>query len=117
MREGIREGDGETTPFLCKICQNLKSGLASRNFRSHTLIHTLPLETKLQHLGLNLEYAEFLAPLFFFSTSGAEVPGGQSVKDVIQTSGLNRGEFVLLDIISNQTRPYCTSLSPWFHTG
>ena len=31
----------------------------------HTLIYTLPFETKLQYLGLSLETAEFLAPLFF----------------------------------------------------
>ena len=32
----------------------------------HTLIPTLPLKTNLQYLGLSLENAEFLAPLFSF---------------------------------------------------
>ena len=30
----------------------------------HTLIHTFAFETKPQYLGLSLENAEFLAPLF-----------------------------------------------------
>jgi hypothetical protein len=33
----------------------------------------------LQYLGLSLENAEFLAPLFFFSKSCAEVRSGKSV--------------------------------------
>ena len=39
----------------------------------HTLIHTLPIEIPLQYLGASLENEEFLAPLFFFPTSGAEL--------------------------------------------
>jgi len=38
----------------------------------HTLIHTFAFEIPLQHFGASLENAEFLAPLFFFPTSGAE---------------------------------------------
>ncbi len=45
---------------------DLKSALAFQKCRLHTLIHTFHLETKLQYLGLSLENAEFLAPLFFF---------------------------------------------------
>ena len=39
----------------------------------------LPLETKLQYLGLNQKDAESLAPLFYFSKSCAEVSSGESV--------------------------------------
>jgi hypothetical protein len=44
-----------------------------------TLIYTFQFENKLQYLGLNQKDAESLAPLFFFSKSCAEVPGGESV--------------------------------------
>jgi len=39
----------------------------------HTLIHTFALEIPLQYFGASLENAEFLAPLFFFPTSGAKL--------------------------------------------
>ena len=42
-------------------------------------MHTFAIENEPQYLGLSLENAEFSAPLFFFSISGAEVPGGESV--------------------------------------
>ncbi len=41
----------------------------------HTLIHTFPLENKLQYLGLNLENAEFLAPLSSFQHLGLKFQG------------------------------------------
>jgi hypothetical protein len=43
----------------------------------HTLIHTFALEIPLQYFGASLENAEFLAPLFFFPTSGAELSMGK----------------------------------------
>jgi hypothetical protein len=39
----------------------------------HTLIHTFAILYQLQDLCLNIENAEFLASLFFSSTSWAEV--------------------------------------------
>jgi hypothetical protein len=49
----------------------------SRKCISHTLIHTFALEIPLQYFGASLENAEFLAPLFFFPTSGAELSMGK----------------------------------------
>jgi hypothetical protein len=43
----------------------------------HTLIHTFAILAQPQYLGLNLENAEFLTPLFFSSTSWAEVLVGK----------------------------------------
>jgi hypothetical protein len=45
----------------------------------HYILHTFPFEIPLQYFGASLENAEFLAPLFFFSTSRAKVSGGESV--------------------------------------
>ena len=42
-----------------------KSKLDHLKCELHTLIYTFPFETKLQYLGLSLENAEFLAPLFY----------------------------------------------------
>jgi hypothetical protein len=43
----------------------------------HTLIHTFAILAQPQYLGLNFENAEFLTPLFFSSTSWAEVLVGK----------------------------------------
>jgi len=42
-------------------------------------MHTFAIEIPLQYFGASLENAEFLAPLFFFPTSGADFPGGGKV--------------------------------------
>jgi len=39
----------------------------SLKFTLHTLIHTFAFEAKLQYLGLNLEDAESVTPLFFLN--------------------------------------------------
>ena len=41
------------------------------------ILHTFALEIPLQYFGASLANAEFLAPLFFFPTSGAEFPEGK----------------------------------------
>jgi hypothetical protein len=43
----------------------------------HYILHNFALEIPLQYFGASLENAEFLAPLFFFSTSGAELLVGK----------------------------------------
>jgi hypothetical protein len=43
------------------------------NFTLHTLIHTFAFWNETQYLGLSLENAESLAPLFYFSASCTNV--------------------------------------------
>jgi hypothetical protein len=50
---------------------------------------TFAFETKLQHLGLNLENAEFLAPLFSFQHLGLSFRRGKcELRDVIHTPAM-----------------------------
>ena len=52
----------------------------------HTLIHTLPIETKLHYLGLSSENAEFLAPLLSSQHLVMRFLGGKcKLRDVIST--------------------------------
>jgi hypothetical protein len=57
----------EKLPFDIKECE------------LHTLIHTFAILAQPQYLGLNFENAEFLTPLFFSSTSWAEVLVGKVI--------------------------------------
>jgi hypothetical protein len=49
----------------------------SENVNYIPLIHTFALEIPPQYFGASLENTEFLAPHFFFPTSGAELLVGK----------------------------------------
>ena len=66
-----------STEVVCQLLEETIQTVANGSLTLHTLIYTFRLEPNIQYLGLNRENAEFLAPLFFFSTSCAQANPGE----------------------------------------
>ena len=74
---------GASAPLFFSIFE-VRTG--PRDLALHTLMHTLPVETRLQYIGLSSENAEFLAPLFSSQHSVLNFPVGKcGLRDVISS--------------------------------